>query len=234
MIKRSVVALTATAVLALTACSPTVDIAADESWQREFDLSECDLASAGRNEFFVLDPGFRLVLEGNNERLAITVLDETKMIAGVTTRVVEEREWRDDALIEVSRNFFAICEGTNDVFYFGEEVDDYRGGEVVGHAGAWLAGTDGAKAGLIMSGDPQIGMKYYQEIAPNVALDRAEVLNLDEMLETPLGLFANCLRTREGTALNLNESEFKTYAPGIGLIQEQTLLLTEHGFVPAS
>ena len=121
----------------------------------------------------------------------ITVLDETKVIAGVTTRVVEEREWRDDALIETSRNFFAICEGTNDVFYFGEEVDDYRGGEVVGRAGAWLAGSDGAKAGLIMSGDPQIGMKYYQEIAPNLALDRAEVVNLDQVLETPLGLFAN-------------------------------------------
>ena len=85
-----------------------------------------------------------------------------------------------------------------------------------------------------MSGDPQIGMKYYQEIAPNLALDRAEVVNLDQVLETPLGLFANGLRTREGTALNLNESEFKTYAPGIGLIQEQTLLLTGYGFAPAS
>jgi hypothetical protein len=75
-----------------------------------------------------------------------------------------------------------------------------------------------------MSGDPQVGMKYYQEIAPDVALDRAEVVSLDETLETPAGLFANCLRTREGTALNVSESESKTYAPGIGLIQDQSLL----------
>jgi len=224
----------ATVGLGLAACSPAVDLTTDRSWQQEFHLSECDPASTGRNEFFVLEPGFHLTLEGNNERLVITVLDETRMIAGVTTRVVEEREWRDDGLIEVSRNFFAICEGTNDIFYFGEEVDDYRGGEIVGHGGEWLAGNDGARAGLIMSGDPQVGMKYYQEIAPNAALDRAEVVSLDETLETPAGLFVDCLRTREGTALNLNESEFKTYAPGIGLIREQSLLLIEYGFDPSS
>lgn len=209
-------------------------MAADQSWQQEFDLSGCNMTSTGRNEFFILEPGFRLVLEGNNERLVISVLDETRSIGGVTARVVEEREWKNDALIEVSRNFFAICQETNDVFYFGEEVDDYRGGEIVGHGGAWLAGSDGAEAGLIMSGDPQIGMKYYQEIAPNAALDRAEVVSLVETLETPAGLFTNCLRTHEGTALNLNESEFKTYASGVGLIQEQSLLLTEYGFVSSS
>ena len=226
--------LALTAALVVGACSPSVDITSDQSWQQDFDLSECDMASTGRNEFFVLEPGFRLVLEGNNERLAITVLDETRLIDGVTTRVVEEREWKSDELIEVSRNFFAICEGTNDVFYFGEEVDDYKGGEIVGHAGAWFAGGDGADAGLIMPGDPRIGMKYYQEIAPDVALDRAEVVSLDETLETPAGLFTNCLRTHEGTAMNSNESEFKMYASGIGLIQEQSLLLTEFGFVSAS
>lgn len=234
MTRRIFATLIVTTVFALSACSPTVDIAVDQSWQQEFNLSEGDLASAGRNTFFVLEPGFQLVLEGNNERLAITVLDETRVIDGVTTRVVEEREWRDDALIEVSRNFFAISVETNDVFYFGEEVDDYRGDEIVGHAGAWLAGSDGAEAGLIMPGDPELGMKYYQEIAPGVALDRAEVVSLDETLETPADSFANCLRTREGTALNVNEREFKTYAPGIGLIEEQSLRLVEYGFISSS
>lgn len=224
-----VVILTSTIVLVLGACSSSVDIATDQSWQQDYDLLECDLAPTGRNEFLVLEPGFRLVLEGGNEKLAITVLDETRTIDGVTTRVVEEREWKNDSLIEVSRNFFAICERTNDVFYFGEEVDDFMGGEVVGHAGAWLAGSDGAEAGLIMSGDPRLGMKYYQEIAPDVALDRAEVVSLDETLETAAGLFTQCLRTQEGSALHPNEREFKTYAPGIGLIQDQNLLLTAYG-----
>ena len=234
MLNRIAGAVAMVATLMLGACSSSVDPAADQSWQQEFALSDCDLSPTGRNDFFILEPGFQLILEGRNEKLAITVLDDTRAIDGVTTRVVEEREWKNEDLIEVSRNFFAICDGTNDAFYFGEEVDDYRNGEVVGHGGAWLAGRDGAKAGLIMSAHPKVGMKYYQEIAPDVALDRAEVLSLDETFETPAGVFTDTLRTREGTALNVNEREFKTYAPGIGLIQDQHLLLTEYGFVASS
>ena len=231
MINRTTGAVAMVVAIALGACSSGVDPATDRSWQQEFALSECELVPTGRNDFWILEPGFQLVLEGRNEKLAITVLDETKAIDGISTRVVEEREWRDDEVIEVSRNFFAACAGTNDIFYFGEEVDDYRNGELVGHAGAWLAGRDGAKAGMIMSGDPEVGMKYYQEIAPKVALDRAEVLSLDETLDTPAGVFTEALRTREGTALNTREKEFKTYAKGIGLIQDQFLLLTEYGFI---
>jgi hypothetical protein len=238
----SVVAIAAAVALFGGACgAPESDFLTDLSWEQEFGLSKCELAPTGRNQYFILEPGFRLVLEGGNEKVAVTVLDETKTITGVvdeanesttvTTRVVEEREWKDDELIEVSRNFFAICPTTKDVFYFGEEVDDYKDGQVTSHGGAWLAGENGARAGLIMPGDPKVGMKYYQEIAPDVALDRAEIVSLDETLDTPAGAFSNSLKTQEGTALNPNEKEFKTYAPGIGLSQEEALLLVDHGFV---
>jgi hypothetical protein len=102
---------------------------------------------------------------------------------------------------------------------------------LVSHSGAWLAGENGAKAGLMMPGKPVLGMKYYQEIAPGVAMDRAEIVSLDDDFETPAGTFSNSLRTSEGTALNPLEREYKTYAPGIGLIQDASLLLTEYGFV---
>jgi hypothetical protein len=227
--------------LAIACGGPESDFGADPSWKQEFGISECELASTGRNQFFILEPGFQLVLEGGSEKVQITVLDDTRTISGVldetgkvtsvTTRVLEEREWKEGEIVEVSRNFFAICPSTNDVFYFGEEVDDYQDGKVVAHSGAWLAGEKGAKAGLIMSGDPTVGMKYYQEIAPDVALDRAEVVSLDETVETPAGSFSNSLMTQEGTALNPDEREFKTYAPGIGLSQEESLLLVEYGFI---
>ena len=134
-------------------------------------------------------------------------------------------------MIEISRNFFAICKETKDVFYFGEDVDMYKGGKVENHAGAWIAGVDGAKAGLIMPAKPRSGMKYYQEIAEGVAMDRAEVIKLDEGIDTPAGSFSDCLLTKEGTKVNPFEREFKTYALGIGLVQDQKLLLTEHGFI---
>lgn len=107
----------------------------------------------------------------------------------------------------------------------------YKGGKVDNHKGAWLVGKNGAKAGLMMPGKPRMGMKYYQEIAPGVAMDRAEIIKVDDVLETPAGSFSKYLLTKEGTALNLFEREFKTYAPGIGLIQDEKLLLTKYGFI---
>ncbi len=204
---------------------------AKSEWQEDFGLSDRTLGLTGRNPFFVLEPGFQLTFAGGNEKLVITVLDETVDVGGITTRVVEEREWKNGNLIEVSRNFFAICSDTKDVFYFGEDVDDYKNGKITGHGGAWRADQPGTKPGLIMPGSPKIGMKYYQENAPDKAMDRAEVINLTATFDTPAGKFEGCLKTQESSALKPQEKEFKIYAPGIGLIQDADLLLTSHGFV---
>ena len=204
---------------------------AEAGWQEDFEISNCTMETTGSNQYFILEPGFQLVLEGGMELLVITVLDEVVEVDGIQTRVVEERESKNGELIEVSRNFFAICERTKDVFYFGEEVDMYQGGQVANHSGAWRSGEGDARFGLIMPGTPLVGMKYYQEIAPDVAMDRAEIISLDETFNTPAGKFSKSLKIKEGTALNPLEMEYKTYAPGIGLIQDQSLLLTEYGFI---
>ena len=203
----------------------------DGTWLKDFNLANRTLGPTGRNEYFILEPGFQVVLEDKNVKLVIIVLDETKEITGITTRVVEEREWKSGALYEVARNFFAIDEKTKDVFYFGEEVDFYRNGKIVNHSGSWLAGENGATAGLQMSGKVELGMKYYQEVAPEKAMDRAEIIDIDHKLETPAGTFTKCVKMKEGSALKLWEKEYKSYAPGIGLIQDQNLLLTGYGFV---
>jgi hypothetical protein len=215
-----------------TACSKDMaDMGTGSQWQENFDLAKCKLSTTGKNKYFVLEPGHQLILEGEDEKVQITVLDKTKMVDGITTRVVEEREWIDGELYEISLNYFAICEGSKDVFYFGEDVDYYKNGKVVKHDGAWLAGKDGNKAGLIMSGTPKEEMKYYQEIAPGVAMDRAEIVSLNETCKTPAGTFSNCLKIEEGSALSIMEKEYKYYAPGIGLIQDEDLVLTKHGVV---
>jgi uncharacterized membrane protein YkoI len=180
--------------------------------------------STGRNPFFVLEPGYVLVLEGGDVRLTITVLDETKVVDGVETRVVEEREEKGGKLVEVSRNYFAIAKRTNDVFYFGEDIDIYEDGKVASHEGAWLAGKEGARFGLMMPGTPLLGARYCQEIAPGVAMDRAEVKSLRETVETPAGKLEGCLRTDESSLLE-NGKESKDYAPGIGLVRDGKLRL---------
>jgi len=203
-----------------------------EAFTDTFAVDKADLASVGTNRFFVLVPGFQAVLEGKDGGkpavLTITVLPETKRVDGVETRVAEEREMVNGQLVEVSRNYFAISRRTGDVFYFGEDVDDYRDGKVTGHGGAWLSGVGGARFGLIMPGAPRRGARYYQEIAPKVAMDRAEVVSLGEKFTTPAGKFLSCLKTRESSALESGR-EFKYYAPGIGLIYDGGLKLTRYG-----
>ena len=206
----------------------------ENGWTSTFHLQDRHLAASGKNRFFILEPGYRLVLEGrsgkNTEKLILTVLSETKTIAGIVTGIVEERETINGKLIEVSRNFFAICTETNSVFYFGEEVDIYKKGKIAGHEGAWQAdGT--AKPGLMMPGLILLGARYYQEMAPGVAMDRAEIVAVKETLKTPAGTFSNCLKIKETTPLEKGAREYKIYAPGIGLVKDGKLLLTGHGYI---
>jgi hypothetical protein len=201
-------------------------------FQDTFNLENCNFDSRGSNTYFILKPGHQSVLEGQEDGemidLVITVLNETKVVDGIETRVVEERESEDEELVEISRNYFAVCKPTNDVFYFGEDVDDYEDGEIVSHEGAWLAGANGSKAGMIMPGKVEVGLKYYQEIARGVAEDRAEIIGVNNTLDTPAGNFQNVLKTEETNPLEPGEKEFKFYAPGIGLIQEEALVLVKY------
>jgi hypothetical protein len=193
-------------------------------WRESFPVNRANWADIGRNIYFSLEPGYRLCLEYGKDTLTITVLDETKVVDGVKTRVVEERETRGGRLAEVSRNYFAIDRTTKDIYYFGENVDTYENGRVSGHKGAWLAGVNGARFGLVMPAKPQVGDRYYQEVAPGVAMDRAEIVSLTEELKVRAGSFRNCLRTRESSALE-GGSEDKWYAPGVGLIQDAGFVL---------
>jgi len=205
-----------------------------DKFQDFFDLEHRELATTGRSRYFILEPGYQLVLEGKEGRhevqLAVTVLEETKKIGNFTTRVVEERESVDGELKEISRNFMAMCKQTGSVFYFGEEVDIYKKGKVVAHEGAWLHGQAGARAGMMMPGDPVLGASYYQEVAPKVAMDRGTIVDVNASLETPAGTFTRCVKVQEENPLD-KEKEFKIHAPGIGLIQDEDLLLVKHGFV---
>jgi len=228
---RTILVALALCALPNAAAQPRGASAPPSDWQQEFGLSSRTLLTKGRSEYFVLEPGFRLELQGGDTRLHITVLDETKKVAGIETRVVEEREWKNGALHEVSRNYFVICEQTRDVFYFGEDVDNYDNGKVANHNGSWLAGEKGYKPGLMMPGTPKLKMRYYQELAPGVAMDRAEIVSLNETCKTPAGTFTRCLKIREGSALTPLETEYKYYAPGIGLVRDEDLRLVKYGFI---
>lgn len=198
-----------------------------DGWTREFGVEGGELASTGRNPFFGLEAGERSVLTHAAVRLEVSVLAETRVIDGVETRVVEERETNNGALIEVSRNYFAISRRTNSVYYFGEDVDIYKAGKVASHEGSWMSGLGGAHFGLFMPGTPLLHGRYYQELAPRVAMDRAELVSMSERVTTPAGAYTNVLKIEETTPLEPGHREYKLFARGVGLIQDGELTLVK-------
>ena len=254
MNRKSLVAVIAGLVGLLTGCvAPSQETAqgsnvvvperqgrSDGLWTDSFMTETCTFSPTGSNPYFILQPGYQLVFDGKDKKdiihLIITVLDETKDFADIKTRVVEERETKNGKLAEISRNYFAICERTNSVFYFGEDADFYDGnGNIVNHDGSWQHGVNGARFGLQMPGIILLGARSYQEIAPGVALDRAEILSMTQIIQTPAGKFENALQIEETTLLKKRDIAEKFYASGIGLIKavdkKEVLELTEFGFV---
>jgi hypothetical protein len=185
--------------------------------------------------YWVMEPGWQVVLEGEDDdefvRVEITVLNETEWVDGVRTRVIEEREFIDEELYEVSRNFFAICAQTNDVYYFGEDVDFYEDGEIVSHDGSWRAGEDGAEPGILLPGTCLAGARFFQEMYPGEAEDRAEILSISDQ-EVDDVLYEDALVLLEGSPLESPcDTSIKIFAPGIGMVADEDLVLVEAGFL---
>jgi hypothetical protein len=226
------IALAAAAALLLAGSA----LAHDPEFTSDFDRDRCTFTTTGSNPYFPLWPGYALLIEGEEEdegeileiSSLTTVLFDTELVDGVRTRVVEERESEDGELAEVSRNFMAYCRETGDVWYFGEDVDNYEDGEIVNHDGSWRAGVDGATPGIIMLGTPAIGARYQQEDAPGVAEDRGEVVSRGEVIETPAGTFDRTLGILDTDALEPGEpGDPKFFAFGVGQIVDEELELTE-------
>lgn len=194
-------------------------------WLSAFPVDKKALSASGANPYFVLTPGLRLYYEHGKNTLTTTVLNETKLIDGVETRAVEDREMKNGQLVELTRDYYAIDRDTNDVYYFGEDVDVYKNGKLVGHEGAWLSGVKGARFGMMMPGAIKVGQKFYQEQAPGVAMDRAEVVSVGETVTTPAGTFKNCVHVRETSALEKGMADHKWYAPGVGMVKDGEFVL---------
>lgn len=227
---------TLTFILAALLLLPGAALAHDPPFTSQFDRDRCTFTSGGESLYFPLWPGYALLLEGEEEdegetieiSVLVSVLTDTEFVDGVETRVVEERETEDGELVEVSRNFFALCRETGDLWYFGEDVQDIEDGEVVGSEGAWRAGVDGAEPGILMMGQPLVGARFFTEMAPGVAEDRTEILAVDETAEVTLGTFAEVVRALDTDVLEPeDEGDVKLYARGIGLIRDEDAELVD-------
>jgi hypothetical protein len=171
--------------------------------------------------------------EDGTERVVVEALDETRMVRGISCRVVRDRAFLDNVLVEDTHDFFAQDDAGN-VWYMGEEVDNYAYGTngallEITHEGAWEAGKDVAGVGKIaqpgfaMKVSPQLGDVYHQEYYLGEAEDIAEVVALDVQVNLSDGASHTCLQTRDFSSLDPQANERKYYAPNLGLVLEETV-----------
>jgi hypothetical protein len=183
-------------------------------------MDPANFVSTIDNPYFTLMPGKVWVYEGTNEvgkteRVEVEVTQDTKMVLGVATTVVREREWVDGELVEDTFDWYAQDKDGN-VWYFGEDSKEIEDGEVVSTDGSWEAGVNGAKPGIIMKANPQVKDAYRQEFLKEEAEDMGQVLSIDETVSIGLGSYQNCLKIKDWTPLEPNVVEHKFYCKEIG------------------
>lgn len=199
---------------------------------------ETSFTNNGTNPFWVLTPGFHAVLEGQKSgvpsKVDITVTNNTHPISGgPLVRVVEEKDYVNGQLIEIAEDYLAISTRTNSVYYFGELDTQYQNGQPVGTAGSWEAGVDGAQFGMLMPGAVLLGARFQQELAPGIALDKSQVINMGVTITVPAGTFQNCVQLQDTSGLTpTGHAETKVFCPGVGEVQDEQVFLTCTGMGP--
>ena len=188
---------------------------------------DAEFADAGRNPYFNLEPGGQTVLEGGGGRLTVTVLDETRDFAGIPARAVEERKEADGRVARTARSYYTINVDTKDVFSLLPRTETGSGEEVAVSPAAGSIPDRPFYASLFLPGRPRRGMRYFRGESPGEAGGRVEILglSLSETAVTPGGTFTACLMIRERPQAAGGKDEILTFAPGIGLVRKDDLLL---------
>jgi hypothetical protein len=141
---------------------------------------------------------------------------------GVTCMVVRDTVSTGGQVIEDTWDWYAQDVHGN-VWYFGEDTKEFENGKVVSTEGTWEGGVGGARPGIVMLADPQVGLTYHQEYLKGVAEDMAQVLDLSTNATVPAGSYGHAVQTKEWTPLQPKVLENKYYVAGIGCVLEVTV-----------
>ena len=191
------------------------------SQAKEEPIVPSNFSATVAHPYFTLTPGKTFVYKGGEELNKVTVLDKTKVVMGVKTRVVWDRVWRKGELIEETYDWYAQDKGGS-VWYFGEDSRELKGGKVVSRHGSWEAGINGAQPGVVMQADPKPGEPYRQEYLKGEAEDMGQVLGVNERVKVPAGEFKDCVKTKDWSAIEKDSVEHKYYSKEVGNVVLET------------
>ena len=189
-------------------------------------IDPADFTNVITNEYFSLPVGKKMIYEAETEdgleRIEIEIESGTMTILGVETLIYRDRVYVDGELVEDTRDYLAQDSDGN-VWYFGEEVDNFENGVLKDHAGSFIAGEDGAKPGIWIKAEHTVGDSYRQEYYPGEAEDIRNVVAVDQTVTTELATYTGCVQFFDWTPLDPDSREHKYHCPEVG-----ALVLAEH------
>jgi hypothetical protein len=155
-------------------------------------------------------------VDGKPFRTEVTLLPDTRIIEWqgqqVETLVSQYTAYLDGRIHEVAYDFYAQADDGS-VWYFGEDVFNFKEGYIADTHGTWIAGKDGPAA-MIMPSDPKVGDVYRPENIPGFVFEEVTVKSTDKTIDGPLGPIVGGLVVEE---LHMDgTTEDKTFAPGYG------------------
>lgn len=181
--------------------------------------------------FDPLRPGTEFTLQGVSNtgggllphKVVLTVTDLVKRIDGVWTRVLWDRDTDDEVLVE-SELAFQAQDTSGNVWSLGEYPEEFDGaGEFTGTPNTWIAGIDGARAGVLVPGEPRKNKPpFLQGESPTIGfLDCGQVhRTAQDDVCTPTTCYDDVLVIDETSPLDPDGGvQRKFYAPGVGNVQ---------------
>jgi hypothetical protein len=186
-------------------------------------LNPADFVAGISNPWLPLTPGakwtYRVEESGNVTVVETTVTSDTKVILGITATVVHDQLTSNGAVIEDTYDWYAQDRAGN-VWYLGEDTEEFVDGQVVSTEGSWEAGVDGAQAGIWMEADPQVGDIYRQEFYKGHAEDAEQIMAIGETQVVPAGTYQDLLVINDWTPLEADVLTTKYIARGVGVVLE--------------
>ena len=182
------------------------------------------------NKWFPLVPGMQFTTTGtvtdaggtSAHTVVHTVTGLTKVIDGVKTLVMWDRDYSDGELTESELAFFAQSD-KGDVWLFGEYPEEYENGTFVGAPSTFISGIQRAQAGIAMQAEPHRNTPaYVQAYAPKVDfLDCGDVLYKNLRVCVPTGCYNDVMVIDEFNPLDPPSAghQRKYYSPGTGLVK---------------
>jgi hypothetical protein len=178
------------------------------------------------NRYFPLPVGrtltYRGVKDGETQIDRVTVTPDTKVLEGITARVISDVATHRGKLLEKTFDWYAQDKQGN-VWYLGENTTAYLPNGHKDKSGSWKAGVNDAEPGIIMEAHPQIPDAYRQECLAGQAEDTAWVVGTSGSITVPYGTAHNVLTSLEATRIEPGLVDKKVYAPGIGIALERAI-----------